>query len=258
MAPKANKLLAELAASENGASSSGPATKKRRQLNRRDTEDKVSRNIRDHFSDLTAVDTDGTTRGGLTLRQRLSNEHRERASDGSRMSTAVFKELRAEYTSPEDPVRHLKIEKPDDPFNPDFMTALQISESSNPAKRSKAPLYAYLATCAALNQKKLVVLLRSIIGTNPKTNVSTRKHIVEVLRFVVRLNLDINFPIEVGKLRHIFDETMALTWCALKASGMSLESFGTHTVCSSGPLGVPRTSKRSSRKMRTSRTSKKR
>lgn len=158
MAPKANKLLAELAASENGASSSGPATKKRRQLNRRDTEDKVSRNIRDHFSDLTAVDTDGTTRGGLTLRQRLSNEHRERASDGSRMSTAVFKELRAEYTSPEDPVRHLKIEKPDDPFNPDFMTALQISESSNPAKRSKAPLYAYLATCAALNQKKLVGL----------------------------------------------------------------------------------------------------
>jgi cell division protein FtsB len=69
------------------------------------------------------------------------------------------------------------------------------------------------------------VLLRTIIGSNPAASVALRKHILEILKAVVRLGLHKQFAEEVGELRSIFDETLALTWAAMKAGGMAMDQF---------------------------------
>eukprot|EP00972_Heterocapsa_arctica_P068173 10066898-Heterocapsa_arctica.AAC.1 len=78
-----------------------------------------------------------------------------------------------------DPIQSLSIDNKDALFNPALMRALALSESCNPAKRSRVSLHSYLDTCSALNQKELVVLLRTFIGQAPASSVSLRKHILE-------------------------------------------------------------------------------
>lgn len=225
MSPKKSRLLETLQTNEAGGPHAGPAPKKRKQLKRRDTEDKVDRLLASHFADFTAVDTDGTVRNGLTLRQRLLQECRARAKEGGRLSTQMLRQLRSEYMSHEDPMKTLTIKDKDQAFSPDLMKALAACENSNPAKRTKVPLYSFLDTCSALNQKEVVVLFRTFISAKPASSVALRKHILELLKHVVRLEIHKQFPEECGFMRGIFDDTLALTWADMKQGGMAMEQF---------------------------------
>ena len=223
MAPKSRSRLCEALEKNDGEAKASRA--KRQRLQRRDSEDKVDRVLHTHFRDFTTQQTDGTTRNGLTLRQKLLEEFRTKVADGGRISAIRLKQLRLEYTGSGDPIRSLVILDPNQPFNKDLMRALAAGENPNPAKRSQQPLYAYLDTTNGLNQKEVVVLLRSIIGTSPSASVSLRKHILEILKAVVRLGLHKQFSAEVVLLFSIWDETLALTWTAMKAGGMIMDQF---------------------------------
>ena len=238
MPPKRTKLLDALQRCGSSTNTDGPPTKKRKQLKRRDTEEKVDRVLTSHFADFTAVDTDGTTRNGLTLRERLLQECRHRASDNGRISTATIKQLRTEYMRNEDPMLALEIKDKNEKFNTDLMKALAASEVSNPAKRTKTPLYSYLDTCASLNQKETVVILRTIVGLSPSSSVALRKHILEILQCFVRLRIHEKFPQEVLFCKGVFDDTLALTWAAMKAGGMALEQFWDAYGHLTKPLGI--------------------
>lgn len=238
MSPKRTKLLEALQRGGSSAATDGPPTKKRKQLKRRDTEEKVDRILTSHFGDFTPVDTDGTTRNGLTLRERLLQECRSRSSDNGRISTATIKQLRTEYMRHEDPMMALEIKDKNEQFNNDLMKALAASEVSNPAKRTKLPLYSYLDTCASLNQKETVVILRTIIGLSPASSVALRKHILEILKCFVRMRIHEKFPQEVHFCRGVFDDTLALTWAAMKAGGMALEQFWDAYGHLTKPLGI--------------------
>jgi hypothetical protein len=191
-----------------------------------------------HFKDFKKIDTDGTTRNGVTLRSRLLIECRDNKQSDGRVSLSTIKMLRTEFQNISDPLTTLAITDKGQAFNPDLLKALAACESNNPAKRSKAQLYAYLDTCGPLNQKELVVLLRTFVGSSPASSVSLRKHILEVLKAIVRLGLVALFPAEIEHLRDLFDETLALTWAAMKAGGMSIEQFWERFGPLTMPLGI--------------------
>ena len=237
---KRTALLEQLQQNDGSASAAKASAtmRKRRRLERRDTEDKVDRVLASHFKDFSSVDTDGTVKGGKTLRQKLLEEQRERAEGGGRISTATIKALRTEYMAVKDPIKSLTILDKSQHFNADMMRALGTAEAANPAKRSKAPLYSYLETAATMNQKETVVLLRTIVGTAPSMSVALRKHILEILKCVVRLGLYTQFPEECLVLKPVFDETLALTWCAMKAGGMPMEQFWEAYGHLSKPIGL--------------------
>lgn len=223
MAPKSRSRLCEALEKNDGEAKASRA--KRQRLQRRDSEDKVDRVLHTHFRDFTTQQTDGTTRNGLTLRQKLLEEFRTKVAEGGRITALRLKQLRLEYTGSGDPTRSLVIAEPNQPFNKDLMRALAAGENPNPAKRSQQPLHAYLDTTNGLNQKEVVVFLRSIVWTSPSASVSLRKHVLEILRAVVRLGLHKQFSPEVVLLFSIWDETLALTWTAMKAGGMIMDQF---------------------------------
>ena len=172
MSPKRSRLLDSLNTKSGGAASSSQPAKKRKQLQRRDSEEKVERILASHFADFSAVDRDGTVRNGLTLRERLLQETRAKAKEGGRITAGMIKAIGLEYMSQGDPMRALIIESKDEESNQDLMKALASAEHTNPAKGTKTPLYSYLGTCDSLNQKEVVVVLRTIIGTSPASSVA--------------------------------------------------------------------------------------
>jgi hypothetical protein len=234
-APKRRNKLLETLEEADGSKSAASASKKRR-LKRRDTEEKVDRLLGAHFKDFTVQDTDGTTRNGLTLRQTLLEELREKAQ-GGRISQVRIKQLRSLFMSQEDPIRSLVIKDPEQAFNKDLLSALAKGENANPAKRSHQLLYAYLDTTPGLNQKEYVVLLRSIVGSSPASSVALRKHILELLKAVVRLGLHTKFVEETKQVKRVFDDTLALTWSFMKAGGMAMDAFWEAYGHLAAPLG---------------------
>jgi hypothetical protein len=223
-APKRRNKLLETLEDADGSTKAASASKRRR-LKRRDTEDKVDRVLAAHFKDFSVQDTDGTTRSGLTLRQTLLEELRSKLAEGKRISQVRIKQLRSLFMSQEDPIRSLVIRDPEQAFNKDLLHALAQGENANPAKRSHQPLYAYLDTTAGLNQKEYVVLLRTIVGSSPAASIALRKHILEILKAVVRLGLHTKFAEETQQVKRVFDDTLALTWSFMKAGGMAMDSF---------------------------------
>jgi hypothetical protein len=223
-APKRRNKLLETHEEADGSKNAASASKRRR-LKRRDTEEKVDRVLASHFADFSAQAADGTARGGFTLRQTLLQELRTKTPAGQRISQIRIKRLRSLFMSSDDPIRPLVTKDPEQAFNKDLLRALAQGENANPAKRSRQPLYAYLDTTAALNQKEYVVLLRTIVGSSPSASVALRKHILEILKAAAQLGLHTRFPEEAAQVKRVFDDTLALSWSFMKAGGMATDSF---------------------------------
>ena len=83
---------------------------KRKQLDRRDTEQAVERILNEHFAGFTRAQTDVMTVDGLTLRQTLIDRKRDKKGDvGSRLGTELYSELGRAFALESSPVRALQV-----------------------------------------------------------------------------------------------------------------------------------------------------
>lgn len=197
-----------------------PAAKKRRQLNRRTTDDAVDRLLREQFPTLSQQDTDLTTVNGMTLRQTLLQAKRDAKNGNKRLAAAYYKGLKDEFEVKQPGANSLKVRDPNEPVQPALVQALAASSSTNPAKRSKQPLYNFFSSCRDLNQKGTVGLLRSVADINVASSVAARKHVLEVIKFLVNSELHNKFKVEVATLSDLWDETLALTYVYMKRERM--------------------------------------
>ena len=84
-------------------------TAKKRRLDRRDTDEAVSRLLQQHWPHAGPQETDGIKHEGLTLRGALKKEkHRVRPLKG-RISTQVIKRLKSKYAASGSATRHLTV-----------------------------------------------------------------------------------------------------------------------------------------------------
>jgi hypothetical protein len=228
LVPMARKRLVETLDAE-GAGHSGSrgheAGGKRRQLNRRDTEQMVDRIIGEHFEGFTKVQTDIMTVNGLTLRETLLQQKRAKKGEGRRLGTKLYAELRDAYALDSSPGKLLKVANPDEMVQQPLVEALAAASCANPAKRSKQPLYNFFSSVKDLNQKELVGLLRSISGVSVTKSVPARKHAFEVLKFLVNSDLDQKFAADILCLKHMFDEVLALTYISMKKEHMPIATW---------------------------------
>ena len=81
------------------ASNTAHASKRRRSLGRRDSEEKLNRQIASHFGHLTAQQLNTLKVGGERVRDRIVRDKKEMEADGSlRMGSAYWRGLVKEYS----------------------------------------------------------------------------------------------------------------------------------------------------------------
>jgi hypothetical protein len=207
------------------AAGPGAAAPKRRQLARRDTEQAVERLLRDHFPTLSKQDMDVKTVDGLTLRQTLLEAKRKAKEGKRRMNAAYYAELRLKFAGSSSLSVCLVVKNPNESVQPALVSALDQANAANPAKRTRQPLYNFFATCSELNQKELVGLLRSVADTNVSSSVPARRHVLEVIKFLVNSECYTKFKEDVEKLRDLWDETLALTFVYMKRERMPITTW---------------------------------
>jgi hypothetical protein len=185
----------------------------------------VDRLLIDHFEDFSKVQTDVMTIEGKTLRQTLLHTKRELKGTDKRMCTQLFDELKKKFALATAPTKKLKVTDNNELIQPALLEALDASRMKNPAKRTKQPLYNFFASVKQINQKELVGLLRSISEVRVSSSVPARKHCLEVIKFLVNSGLHQKFRQEMGILRELFDETLALTFACMQKEHMPIATW---------------------------------
>eukprot|EP00971_Amphidinium_carterae_P216532 4298339-Amphidinium_carterae.1 len=74
--------------------------------------------------------------------------------------------LRQLYASEDSVEARLKIKDNSQPVNGELMAAMAALQNKNKALQTKEPLYAWLETTSAFNQKELMGILRHVNGLN--------------------------------------------------------------------------------------------
>lgn len=202
-----------------------PAKRPRRQLNRRDTDAAVDRIIQEHFSTLTKQETDLITHEGMTLKKTLKAAKRDAKDNGNRITGASYHRLKEVYAIPRPGDEALQVQNSNETVQRALIEAVAIANSANPAKRSKQPLYNFFASCSDLNQKEIVGLLKSIESLNVVASAANRKHVLEVLKFLVNSELYTKHKKEVDRLRDLWDECLAHTFLFMKKERMPLATW---------------------------------
>lgn len=189
------------------------------------TQEMVDRLLDDHFEGFTKVQTDSMTVNGKTLRQTLLHDKRELKGSEKRFCQSMFDDLKQAFALTTSPSKKLKVTDNNELIQPALLEALDASRMKNPAKRTKQPLYNFFGSVKQINQKELVGLLRSISEVNVSSSVPARKHCLEVIKFLVNSGLHQKFPEEMGILRELFDETLALTFACMQKEHMPIATW---------------------------------
>ena len=133
MAPKAGRTVLE-AADEGEAVAA--AAKRPRVLKTQNTEQAVSKALRDNCAGMTPQEIDGVKISGMTLREKLLSDKRE-ARQGSRAEPLGRKysdALREAYSSSESPAKALVCGDDALTVNPDLFAAMLVAKKTPPAR----------------------------------------------------------------------------------------------------------------------------
>ena len=216
------KVLAALQAQEQqqqqGAS-------KPMRVNRWDDHAKVDRIIKTHFSTWSRQDTDSTVREGSTLRAALLAVVEGLEVKG-RVSLKVIASLQARFVPVGSTSASLQVMDSTAPIDRTYLSALTLATHSNPAKRSRSQLQAFLQSGQRLlNQRELVALLRSLDGVNVVTDEAMRSHVLIVMDHLENHHFRQTHGQEMGLMKRLFDETLCAVYAQMKRERLGLELF---------------------------------
>ena len=170
--------------------------KKSRVLAKQDTDEQVSRSLRDNFKGLTHVEKhhnrnkDGQTLAeAIAERKRLNRQDRTKYPCGERF----YRDLRQQFFSDENPLRRLAAKDENDVVHPKLVAAMVKYKST----ASKDAMGAYIRLADAVNQKELVGICRFALEIKPTSSAEQLRLSMDVLRFFVRLDLKSKFAEEI-------------------------------------------------------------
>lgn len=231
-----------LAASGEAAASSATkaAKRQRRQLDRRNTEEVVDRMLSERFQGFALAQTDMKQVEGLTLRQRLMQDLRDKRKDGAqRVATQPYiQRLRGLYTAEEGLLKSIAANAADE-VSSKLREALELRYRANPAKRSRTLLYSFISAAPTLNQRELVGLLKSLGEKASLVSQSHRAHVLHIMRFLVSKSLDSKFPLEVGSVKAMWDDCLTMVYASARKDGDTHKFWTCHADVAALVLHVP-------------------
>ena len=203
----------------------GGASKRRRQLQRRDTEEKVERAIQLHFGHVPRMIIETKTIQGMTVRERITHDMRSLKTNGGRLGAKYWTDLVQEYASSCDPCHALVVKDAGEAVRDALVAALQHSTSTNPAQRTHEPLLNYLSQCNDMNQKEFVGLLRAAHKVSGTGKLSSDQLMVGIMKFIAKNQLAEKFKDEVKSMLQAFDPVLCRHYSSLKKSGVKPSTY---------------------------------
>jgi hypothetical protein len=197
---------------------------KRRQLNRRGSDDVVDRAVEDHFGHLTPFQKISFKVDDMTLRERIASD-RNAMPSGKRLGAAYWRALAMQYVCDSDPVTELVPSNPLLEVSDQLVAALSQLHHKNPAARSVEPMIAYLRHATHINETELIGALKGMLAPLAIKKLSIDTMLVEAMRCVVRLDLKSKHPLVIQAVKGHFDTSLAAQFSKLKMSGISLKVF---------------------------------
>jgi hypothetical protein len=198
---------------------------KARPLKKRNTEEQVNRCLKDNFKDFSSQEIDPIEIDGLTLRQRLARDKRmARKSPNMQMGSNYYKMLKDKYRSSDSVVKKLEVLNHSELIDPGLRKALVALKSAN---CNKSPLLEFMSGVETMNQKEVIGLYRGTLDLKPNVSQKHVQVLVELMRMILRLELDTKFEKETKLMLPLFDETLCACWDRLKRGRVGPAEFWT-------------------------------
>ena len=186
---------------------SAPKPKPRRVLSKQNTDEQVSRSLRDNFKGLSQVEKHhNRNQHGQTLaeaiaeRKRLNRLDRLKYPCGERF----YRDLRQQFFSDENPLKRLSAKNDGDVVAPRLMSAMVKYKQTG----SKDAMGAFIRLAVSVNQKEVVGICRFALEIKPTSSAEQLRLAMDVLRFFVRLEMKSKFAEEISIMSTWIDSVL--------------------------------------------------
>lgn len=161
--------------------------KKRRQLNRRSSDEQVERALAQRLSHLPdEVWRTKVNKDGLSISEYVKRAHKKMHSDGKKLGTKFWSDVYNEFDLNESCADALEDPPEDLPVSKDLLMALASARSGNPCGTPAAQLERFLERCGVLNRAELYGLFRAAMEGPSLPRVVAVKCQVAILRYLGR------------------------------------------------------------------------
>jgi len=166
----------------------------------------VQKILVDNFKHFSDAEIDGIQVDGLTLRQRLTRDRELKAkpSDNVVMGARYYKEIKQLYSSSTNPVKLLVVTDDSSPGKEVFDAMLAAKR--HPCNRQ--PLIQYLITADTPNMSEVMGIFKWCLELNPAASAEQLRGVLEVMRWVRRLELDDTYETQLAHLKDKFNEAL--------------------------------------------------
>ena len=200
-------------------------TGKRRQVKRNGSDAAVQRVVDLHFSEYSHTELHATGSDGNSLWGELRALKCERKDNRGRVSNKQIHELQSKYAPAHTPRRQLKIKSQLQEVDLALDDAIGRSIDPDAKTRTREPLYALLRQNRMINQKMLVVLLRSICSHKPSTSEPVRRHCLEIMKYLYDSGMWHTYREECTVFTELWDDTLLETYLSERSECNGLEDF---------------------------------
>ena len=227
---KSNNVGAEAAG--NASSSKGDVERpaqgpKRRQLGRRDSSEKVERQLRTHFAGMSRMEMSNKLVDGKNVRQRVAADREEHKSSGKhRMGATYWRDLASRYGVGAD-FSSLELKDDKSVSRKSLIDCLQLAVSPNCAARDGDAFAAYLANVNDLSAKELLGVAKTLSASQGIGRRASDKLWSDLGNYLVKTGFQHTTAEFRSMFRKVIDQVMERTYLHLRKNHVRLQTFMT-------------------------------
>ena len=169
----------------------------------------VAKSIKDNFKGFGPTEIDGTTIGGLTLREQIRKDKVQQMQVPGSVITGrlYYAELREKYASGDCPDMLLKacIQDPHASINSALFQAM-VKAKNHPINRQ--PMLEYMSISHEPKREEAIGIYRLCLSMHPSISTDQHLFVMETARFAARLRLMEKYPKETRIMVPKFNEAL--------------------------------------------------
>lgn len=200
-------------------------TRPAKRLRRRNTDEVITKCLKDNFASWDAHLTDGHMVEGKTLRQTLA-EHRRMVnagnSDAPTLGKLYYEKLRDKFAVKTSPNKMLVATDRNEPLDRDLEKALV---GLNQHIKRYDLIHDFLEKGPMVNQLSLVVLLKHSLKISPKSGKEGLSVLMSLLGWISRHKVKEGYPNERSHVKPHLDEALTRSWLSFKTSGLAARTW---------------------------------
>ena len=188
--PSAAKAKAKVAAAKPKAAPrvselDGGSGSRRRQLSRRDSDERVERALAQHFSHMSDYQMNVKLVNNRTMRQKDSEAIASTRLTKKRLGANFWKLVSDPYFDNLDTIESLKADDPNASVNEMLLKLIGEVHHEDPSKRTMQGLMGWLPVAPEFKQNEFIGLIKACLSTKMAMRPTTDPLVVEIMRYII-------------------------------------------------------------------------